>query len=199
MTKQEYMAMSMPYGLKLMQLRKHYPTPQKDRVVTLDGIADICGLLPSDIYNNEIINYYTVFYRVDESTSGSDSDTQFIPIVRPLSDLIKEIEHQGDKFVPIVELAKIAEESNIKILDYKQKDSVFGVKYISEEGIECVFAFHEEGQVFAIYSINDRLFDNCMYQLQLFQQLLKWHFDLFGGIESGEAIDVNTLDINPYK
>jgi len=28
---------------------------------------------------------------------------------------------------------------------------------------------------------------------------LQWHFDLFGGIESGEAIDVNTLDINPYK
>lgn len=165
MTKQEYMAMSLPYDLQ---------------VVNEKGVRK---------------TYAAVHY----SYEFEPDFEKFTPILRPLSDLTKPIKHKGEKFVPIVELAKIAEESNIKILDYKQKDSVFGVKYISEEGIECVFAFHEEGQVFAIHSINDRLFDICMYQLQLFQQLLKWHFDLFGGIESGEAIDVNTLDINPYK
>lgn len=169
MTKQEYMAASLPSKLKLMQLRKHYSTPQEGRVVTLDGIADICGLLPSDIYNNEIINYYTVFYRVDESTSGSDSDTQFIPIVRPLSDLTKEIEHRGEKFVPIVELLK---------------NSSFDTSKMSEEEI---MSFVEVYSSIDLIALND---------LPLY---LKWHFDLFGGIESGEAIDVNTLDINPYK
>lgn len=31
------------------------------------------------------------------------------------------------------------------------------------------------------------------------KQLVKWHFDLCGLIEKGEAIDVNTLPENPYK
>lgn len=169
MTKQEFMAASLPYGLKLMQLRKHYSTPQKDRVVTLDGIADICGLLPSVIYNNEAINFYTVFYRVDESTSGSDSDIQFIPILRPLSDLTKKIEHKGEKFVPIVELLK---------------NSSFDTSKMSEEEIMSFVK---------VYSNTDLI---ALNDLPLY---LQWHFDLFGGIESGEAIDVNTLNINPYK
>lgn len=200
MTKQEFQAMSLPYGLKLMQLRKHYPTPQKDRVVTLDGIADICGLLPSVIYNNEIINFYTVFYRVDESTSGSDSDIQFIPIVRPLESLTKECVQKdynnGKPFVPIVELAKIAEGSDIKILDYKQKQSAFGVRYIDRLGDKRVFAYHKEASTFAINSFDYDFFDICMYQLQLFQQLLKWHFDLI--TEEYEKVYV-TDEFNPYK
>jgi len=32
-----------------------------------------------------------------------------------------------------------------------------------------------------------------------FNELLENHFDVFGLIEKGLAIDVNTLDINPYK
>lgn len=173
MTKQEFLAASLPYGLKLMQLRKHYPTPQKDRVVTLDGIADICGLLPSVIYNNEAINFYTVFYRVDESTSGSDSDIQFIPIVRSLNTLVKECVQKdynnGKPFVPIVELLK---------------NSSFDTSKMSEEEIMSFVK---------VYSNTDLI---ALNDLPLY---LQWHFDLFGGIESGEAIDVNTLDINPYK
>ena len=30
-------------------------------------------------------------------------------------------------------------------------------------------------------------------------QLISWHFDIAGLIDKGEAIDVNTLDENPYK
>ena len=30
-------------------------------------------------------------------------------------------------------------------------------------------------------------------------RLVEEHFDLFGGIDSGDAIDVNTLETNPYK
>ncbi|MGE4412910.1 MAG: hypothetical protein AB7E45_04335 [Candidatus Caldatribacteriota bacterium] len=178
MTKQEYLAFSLPYRLKCFSNQTN-------------AIYDITSMS----FGNRCL----VRVKPNNQRDFLLPTSRILPILRPLSDLTKEIEHKGEKFVPIVELAKIAEESNIKILDYKQKDSVFGVKYISEEGIECVFAFHEEGQAFAIHSINDRLFDICMYQLQLFQQVVKWHFDLFGGIESGEAIDVNALDINPYK
>lgn len=178
MTKQEYMAMSLPYGLKC-------------QTKLSGGVKSIIGAS----FGNNILFRIAPEYGRDFLLPC----LRIFPILRPLPDLTKPIEHKGEKFVPIVELAKIAEESNIKILDYKQKDSVFGVKYISEEGIECVFAFHEDGQMFTIHSINYSLFDIYIYQLKLFQQLLKWHFDLFGGIDSGEAIDVNTLDINPYK
>ena len=30
-------------------------------------------------------------------------------------------------------------------------------------------------------------------------KLISWHFDIAGLIEKGEAIDVNTLETNPYK
>ena len=30
-------------------------------------------------------------------------------------------------------------------------------------------------------------------------QLIEWHFDIANLIEQGEAIDVNTLEENPYK
>ena len=33
----------------------------------------------------------------------------------------------------------------------------------------------------------------------IFQKLIEWHFDIADLISKGEAIDVNTLDINPYK
>lgn len=165
MTKQEYMAMSLPYDLQVVNEKRVRKT------------------------------YAAVHY----SYEFEPDFEKFTPILHPLSDLTKEIEHKGERFVPIVELAKIAEGLDIKVLDYKQKSSAFGVKYISEEGIECVFAFDQEGQAFSVHSINDRLFDICIYQLQLFLQLLKWHFDIADLISKGEAIDVNTLDINPYK
>jgi len=33
----------------------------------------------------------------------------FYPILHPLSDLTKEIEHNGERFVPLIELAKLTE------------------------------------------------------------------------------------------
>ena len=34
--------------------------------------------------------------------------------------------------------------------------------------------------------------------LDIWSKLIEWHFDIAGLIEKGEAIDVNTLDKNPY-
>jgi hypothetical protein len=36
-------------------------------------------------------------------------------------------------------------------------------------------------------------------QVSQYQRLLEWHFDVFNLIENGLAIDVNTLETNPYK
>lgn len=70
-------------------------------------------------------------------------------ILRPLSDLTKEIEHNGEKLVPS------------KLLNFDFSDlSQFDYEYIP-------------------------------YNLAAF--LLEHHFDIFGLIENGLAIDINTL------
>ena len=72
MTKQEFMAMSLPYGLKCqVSFRKE--------ILELDLITT-------------------------DSTFGFKDSRYFkkcTPILRPLSDLTKGIEHEGKKFVPI--------------------------------------------------------------------------------------------------
>lgn len=76
------------------------------------------------------------------------------PILRPLSDLTKEIEVNGKKFIPVDEILKWCklywdENRNISPLrDWRYKD---------------------------------------------IQKILEWHFDVFGLIPAGLAIDINAL------
>ena len=89
------------------------------------------------------------------------------PILRPLSDLTKEIEHNGEKFVP---LQKLYEDFKITMNEpYKNyKDSIlFGCNYNGNP---------EQSWLYCRVII-----------------LFKWHFDVFGLIEKGLAIDINTL------
>ena len=117
------------------------------------------------------------------------------PIIRQLSDLTKPIEHNGEKFVPIVELAKISwitEYVNFKFQSLKE-DSVF----IAFSDKKNVFGYDSNAQSF--FGGLDGKPCSVVNQLQLFQKLIEWHFDIAGLIEKGEAIDVNTLPENPYK
>mgnify|MGYP003609910729 CR=1 FL=1 len=82
------------------------------------------------------------------------------PILRPLSDLTKEIEHNGEKFV-------------------------FSDIYFSNSKIE---------------KLQDKslcLFENPLNEIDYnsVQTLIKYHFDIFGLIEKGLAIDINTLSV----
>ncbi len=80
----------------------------------------------------------------------NEGKSQFKPILRPLSDLTKEIEHNGEKFVPTKALS-MWDLQGITVLD---------IPHIP---------------------------------VNLYELLLKWHFDVFGLIEKGLAIDINTL------
>ncbi|WON94737.1 hypothetical protein [Sphingobacterium sp. UGAL515B_05] len=74
------------------------------------------------------------------------------PILRPLSDLTKVIEHNGERFVPVVNLG------------WNSYD------HILKSGT-CINISYE-------------------YMVKLF----KWHFDVFGLIEKGLAIDINSIE-----
>lgn len=78
------------------------------------------------------------------------------PILRPLSDLTKEIEVNGEKFVP-----------------YKK--------------MHLVLSYVEE-------FLNEDLWIGQEWDFERVELLMQWHFDIYGLIESGIAIDINALN-----
>jgi len=139
MNKIEFMAFSLPYGLKCETI--------KGFIYELLQI-DICEHL---FYGQSEIDIDCGYYPYYANNSK--------PILRNLSDLTKEIEHGGEKFVPINKLPII--------------------------GNECM-------------SIIDDIYSGWIRWSEI-QKLIEWKFDIANLIEKGEAIDVNTLEINPYK
>ena len=87
-------------------------------------------------------------------------------ILRPLSDLTKEIEVNGERFVPDLWF------NNTEYTDFFEDDFLRGITR------------RERG-----YNIKQ-----CSFRV--IQKLLEWHFDIFGLIEEGLASDINTLQKN---
>jgi len=88
------------------------------------------------------------------------------PILRPLSDLTKEIEHNGERFTP----SKVLTKENIG------GDMSFPVNGIANYKVENEY---ERVTVETTIRVLDLLYE--------------WHFDVFGLIEKGLAIDINSL------
>lgn len=79
--------------------------------------------------------------------------SKHLPILRPLSDLTKEIEVNGEKFLPIERIKKM---------------------YPSDT-----------------FSSTANL---AKWSYRIIEKLCEWHFDIFGLIEKGLAVDINTLN-----
>jgi hypothetical protein len=131
------------------------------------------------------------------------------PILRPLSDLTKEIEHNGEKFVPILELRCIEQGNwdgdefildHTQIIDYgvrKGDNNCYWVEW--KDGLSQTQSFSFKDGDFNRFWITDRNkfggISSCILNNQylLFQKLHEWHFDVFGLLENNLAIDINTL------
>lgn len=98
-------------------------------------------------------------------------ENQNKPILRPLSDLTKEIEHNGEKFVPMGWFEKNINK-NISFYLPSNLDIPLQIDIITEN-----------------YSQTIDLFEGYL----AVQKLYEWHFDIHGLIEKGLAIDKNTL------
>ena len=94
------------------------------------------------------------------------------PILHKLSDLTKEIEVNGEKFVPNDLLNSRFRQSSKDLFPYKS------LWYNLELDIQT-----------ENYSQSMDLFDGFL----IVTQLLEWHFDIYGLIDAGLAIDINTL------
>ncbi len=86
-------------------------------------------------------------------------------VLRPLSDLTKEIEHNGERFVPMIKLAELFEMNTIEYgviaTNIPNPNSEWGIGYVRYEAV---------------------------------QKLLEWHFDIFGLIDKNLAVDFNTVN-----
>lgn len=149
MTKQEFLAFSLLCGLKVYVKYNH--KPEHSELEKMIGIVD--DRIITDMLDEDIAPLFISEYGL---------------CLRPLSDLTKEIEHKGEKFVPIDELNNIGDAECDRYNDYFNEENISDVNWLLEPFI-------------------------------IFQKLIEWHFDITGLIEKGEAIDVNILDINPYK
>ncbi len=86
------------------------------------------------------------------------------PILRPLTDLVKEIEHNGEKFKPFEKLR-----------------STKGVQWFYLDHFNDAYLRFEQG-----FEIDT--------QVEILNKLFEWKFDVFRLIQNGLAIDINDLN-----
>lgn len=95
------------------------------------------------------------------------------PILRPLSDLNKEIEHNGERFVPI-----------------KTLRSKYGLCILDSENMGTTV----DGLYKLVPNQYSNLIIDCQDWLEILNLLHEWHFDTNGLIDKGLAVDINILD-----
>jgi hypothetical protein len=172
-------------------------------------LKDICGYLPHrlkvtddegwHIYDLTNILLFQGIFKAgicqQVNDEFFDEDELFIsdstPILRPLSDLYRIVTHNGNEIVPIVKLAKMA-------MPYSQQ-------YLKESYCEIIdddnqhFRFHWNNASFSFEMESSYRLCSTPMQSQLFDYLHELKIDYRDLIDSGLAIDANTLETNPYK
>jgi hypothetical protein len=113
------------------------------------------------------------------------------PILRPLSDLYKTITHNGKEIIPIVECAKIAFDT----LEWSA--TLTSAESVNPKGDNVNFDYSSRYSRFNFHSMKYEVAPYNQYQLFDFLHELK--IDYRNLINSGLAIDANTLKANPYK
>lgn len=105
----------------------------------------------------------------------------FKPILRPLSDLTKEIEYNGEIFIPIYKLFEI---------EYKGTTHFENVRKMYFEEVGRFITCSHFGTAATTYINVLNLEKNNYWKIQ---KLHEWHFDVYALINNGLAVDVNTL------
>lgn len=158
MTKQEFMAISLPYGLKFLYSIDN-STPELFAIAN-HGFS-LRGNMNLKNGTETRTDIWVSF--VKKSEKNLDSIIYFKPILRPYSEITKEITHNGEKVKPYIELLR---------------ESSFNVEAMSEKELDY---FKSSWSLPELLSLNDAII------------LISYHFDICGLIEKGEAIDINTL------
>lgn len=177
----KHIAPYLPYGLKgvlIRDIRDTFTDEEWCRDVenfNKGVIWDYAGYVDEDLELPLGEGEFSGFLiRKEYAYTSADYDVK--PILRPLSDLLNEIEVDGEKIIPIEWFEIGDEDNNSNEYDFGNIRIIRSLKSLAKNG-----------------SLNDIIF----LPYGLIQKLIEWHFDIFGLIEKGLAIDINTL--NEYK
>ncbi len=142
--KTKYLSHYLPYGLDL-------------KITAENGDEEVVKLTPENI----------------EWTQKECPET-VDAILRPFSDLTKEIEINGQLITPLLEIAAIATTSSPESWTIKNGEAVH--KHI--DGWKCYVAL---GNWDVVVTKSDKWkdFSNVSGQIYIFQKLLSWNFDVF--------------------
>ena len=118
-----------------------------------------------------------------EEVSGFHPLSNFTPIFRPLSKLIKKIKHGGKEFIPLYELFTLLDDcdtvnyfGNYKKPVYQIDDEwVHALSYGGVDGL-C-FSYMKWGQSFMLMIDGEQI--SISNQYELFTKLFQWHFNIF--------------------
>ncbi len=177
----KHLSAYLPYGLKMMW--------SDGKIDTLNPSLD-----ENDYKENEVRLPLVLF-------SISQEYNNIKPILRNLSDLTKEIEVNGERFVPMVLLAQIAGLDTTKY-DLSQYDNGRGVV---SYGIRCNIENDEDDDTYEVLGFDlitgfgkhyrpSKQWSIVSNQIELWECLHKWHFDIYSLIPQGLAVDMNTLN-----
>jgi hypothetical protein len=202
----KHLAPYLPYGLKVEYLFTTINGDVEERKALLIGI-------------NIRKEYFDIqLERIDKNgklliNTFNENGKNIKPILRPLSDLTKEIEVNGEKFVPIVKLLEYQETNYfdddkthlikpiLKVISVEEqeyrKSKLAMVKYLVETtnmgDLVYSFAYSTNLRRFLSRNESQKRPLGTAYQLDMFNKLFEWHFDVFGLIDKGLAIDKTTL------
>jgi len=156
----EHLAPYLPYGvLFISEMDKPYDEYGRQPIWTLNGISEMFG----------------DYCLLTKQNSDAYDIVTCKPILHPLSELTKEIEHNGDTFVPILKWCDLPDWATVISKGYSNKH------YYATFGIE---------DDIVTYKIPTDVNSMNYYTVQ---KLFSWHFDLHGLIDKNLAVDINTL------
>lgn len=150
----KHLSAYLPYGLKALVWYSRF------------GIGDT--------FLDKITGVYEDFVTFNDSPDwyfdSDENDAEMKLALRPLSDLTEEIEHNGEKFVPLRKL---------------------------EDLFPCVEFYNDDelSYLFSDTSCNGDMYHSIELSLtlEISSKLFEWHFDVFGLIDKGLAININIL------
>lgn len=124
------------------------------------------------------------------------------PILRPMSDLVKEITHRGQTFVPMVEIAKLLGYSGLVRCE-NDGDVTYGFEMTYLDDAQgYLFDWNSESGSFSIWYDDDCAsfpMADMIFNMDALDMLSQWMFDYRWLIPAGLALDVNTFVKNPYE
>lgn len=176
----KHLAVYLPYGLKVENLnyKKDYVGVRYSILKQLQQHTDYCT------------------YKTDADNIGGLGDVK--PILRPLSDLI-------DRNLIAILCKKaivsiwVYETFDFIIKSYHQEERNYGIVAQSDDyrvGFSVSFSNQQDIKL-TLSNIPNYEGDMMLNKLELFEWLFAEYFDVYGLIDAGLAVNINTLDIQP--